>query len=386
MKYPSIIASSALLLAACQTAQNPNTFTLDGQINGLEGEQIIFQYGDYENHTVDTLTIVGGKFQVQGEVAHPTSAAILYGDQRDREHFRYTSFWINAGQLTLTIDTADWQAPVVTGSIEQTHAEALTQLYADLRLQMDSLYEARSANHDDQEAYMAIDVQLEALQQEIRDREVTFLREHPDSYAAAAQMRMLVSSLTLEQNKELYANFSEPIRQSGILDEVKREIEATEAVQPGRDAPVIKGRSIYEGQDSISVADFRGKVLLLDFWASWCVPCRASMPHVLACYNQYKDKGFEVMCVADNDNRPADAVQAVEKDGTGAFHHVLRGLEMLTDAEGNFKGYSRDHDLSEAYAVHFLPTKYLIDREGKIVCKVESDEQLDAELARLFAN
>lgn len=154
-------------------------------------------------------------------------------------------------------------------------------------------------------------------------------------------------------------------------------------IQSGNEAPAFKGKNVYADKDSIALADFKGKVVILDFWASWCAPCRASMPHVLECYNKYHDKGLEVLCVADNDETPDEAVRAIEKDGTGAFYHILRGLVKLTDKEGKFDGYNRDHDIFGLYNIDRIPRKFLIDREGKIVFMVESDEQLDKALEEL---
>ncbi|HBB06388.1 MAG TPA: thioredoxin, partial [Bacteroides sp.] len=118
-----------------------------------------------------------------------------------------------------------------------------------------------------------------------------------------------------------------------------------------------------------------------DFWASWCVPCRKSNPHMKEMYAKWHDKGLEYVYVADNDSNPDNWRKAIKEDGLEAFHHVLRGLKV----DRSNGGYKFDHtnDISEKYAIHFLPTKYLIDREGKIVGKFESDE-LEAKLKEIF--
>ena len=124
-------------------------------------------------------------------------------------------------------------------------------------------------------------------------------------------------------------------------------------------------------------------MVLLDFWASWCKPCRASNPHVKALYEKYRKKGFDVVYIASDDSNPNAALKAIEQDGIKKYHHLLSGLKQLKDANGKPMGYDKSEDIGEKYAIHFLPTKYLIDREGKIIGQVD-DKTLDAKLKEIF--
>ena len=157
-----------------------------------------------------------------------------------------------------------------------------------------------------------------------------------------------------------------------------KDIESLRLGVPGTEAYAFAATDI-NGKE-FRLAGLRGKVVLLDFWASWCAPCRASNPHLKELYAKYKDKGFEVVCIADDDTNPDAWRQAVEKDGIGAFHHVLRGFKMADGVQ--------DHsaDISEHYGIHFLPTKILVGKNGMIVGRYGGGEveQLDAKLAEIF--
>ncbi len=387
MKKLLSLAAIALLFSACsQKEVDPNAFTLNGTINAYEGEEIYCSYGNLINGGIaDTAIVKNGKFEFKGTLTRPVNMLLYRGDLNDRQEVRFTRFWINPGQLTVAIDTADWRKAVVTGSFandEQAEMDAISMKFED---QISALYEQKKEAQaaEDQSRYMAIEAQIDSINAIVETGLLDYMKSHANSYPAASYMVMMMGKLPFADAKALYDGFSDDIKQSGILDEVKEELVALENIQPGHEAPELVGPNIFGG-DSIRLSDYRGKVVLIDFWASWCVPCRASMPHVLALYKKYHKKGFEVFCVADNDSNPDEAIKAAKKDGTEGFHHTLRGLQVFKDENGSFAGYDKSRDISDRYAVHYLPTKFLIDRDGKIIGKIDTDEQLEEELAKLF--
>ena len=214
------------------------------------------------------------------------------------------------------------------------------------------------------------------------ERMTDYVKKYPSTALAANFLCMNTGRMTLEQLKEAYNKLDETARQTSAGKEIAAEIATLDRVAPGNPAPEIAKNDLVTGKP-FALSSLKGKVVLLDFWASWCVPCRKSNPHVKALYEKYRKKGFDVVYVADNDSRPEDVLKAIDQDGIRKYHHVLRGLKTLKDANGKMTGYDKSEDVSEQYAIHFLPTKYLIDREGKIIGKV-TDEELDAKLKEIF--
>ena len=214
------------------------------------------------------------------------------------------------------------------------------------------------------------------------ERMTDYVKKYPSSALAANFLCMNTGRMTLEQLKEAYNKLDETAKQTSAGQEIAAEIATLDRVAPGNPAPEIAKNDLVTGKP-FALSSLKGKVVLLDFWASWCVPCRKSNPHVKALYEKYRKKGFDVVYVADNDSRPEEALKAIDQDGIRKYHHVLRGLKTLKDANGKMTGYDKSEDVSEQYAIHFLPTKYLIDREGKIIGKV-TDEELDAKLKEIF--
>ena len=214
------------------------------------------------------------------------------------------------------------------------------------------------------------------------ERMTDYVKKYPSTALAANFLCMNTGRMTLEQLKEAYNKLDETAKQTSAGKEIAAEIATLDRVAPGNPAPEIAKNDLVTGKP-FTLSSLKGKVVLLDFWASWCVPCRKSNPHVKALYEKYRKKGFDVVYVADNDSRPEEALKAIDQDGIRKYHHVLRGLKTLKDANGKMTGYDKSEDVSEQYAIHFLPTKYLIDREGKIIGKV-TDEELDAKLKEIF--
>lgn len=137
----------------------------------------------------------------------------------------------------------------------------------------------------------------------------------------------------------------------------------------GEVAAPIKGAT-PEGK-TLSLADLRGKYVLIDFWASWCGPCRRENPNVVRLYNKYKDKGFDILGVS-LDTKKEKWVEAIKKDNL-TWHHI-----------SDLKGWSSQ--LSKPYGVRGIPYTVLVDKEGKIIGKRLRGASLEAKLKELFGS
>lgn len=117
----------------------------------------------------------------------------------------------------------------------------------------------------------------------------------------------------------------------------------------GQAAPAI---TLSNASDSlISLSSFKGKVVLLDFWASWCGPCRQSNPKLVKLYEEFKDQGFEIVAVSLDQNRKA-WLQAIKQDGLT--------YTQLLDPRGS------SSEIANTYGIYQIPTSYLIDKQGRL--------------------
>ena len=268
--------------------------------------------------------------------------------------------------------------PSAADKIMQDQQNAFIAGLGDVMEKLEELSKAYY-NTDNRDSVAAL---RKPLQQVYVERMKKYMEKYPSTALSANFMRMELARMPLEKMKEAYEKLDATAKETTAGKEMAAEIATLECVAPGKPAPEIAKDDFVTGKP-FSLSSLKGKVVLLDFWASWCKPCRASNPHVKALFEKYHKKGFDVVYVADNDSNPDQALKAIDEDGIKKYHHVLRGLKELRGPNGERMGYDKSEDVSERYAIHYLPTKYLIDREGNIVGKVD-DETLDAKLKEIF--
>lgn len=224
----------------------------------------------------------------------------------------------------------------------------------------------------------AIRDEMEPGRKEMATANIDYFKTNPNSPVTLQMLKFYVSGMRLDDLDQIYASMDENLKESLDGKELLREITNLRSGSPGSMAPEIAGIDI--NGKPLKLSDYRGKVVLVDFWASWCVPCRKGNPHLLKVYEKYKKKGFEIIGVSDDDSNPEAWKKAVAKDQIGVWKHVLRGLKRSADG-----GYDKSEDKSESYGIHTLPTKILIDKTGKIVARFGSEEEpFDKAMEELF--
>ena len=224
---------------------------------------------------------------------------------------------------------------------------------------------------------------VKTINQQIITKNLEFVKNHTNSYYAASllfnmQFRRGLSSeearryLNLLTGKALDSPYVRRLRQN-LDGEINGSV--------GRNASLFSTKDI-NGELFDLVQLIGKKYVILDFWASWCGPCRKLNPHLKEIYEKYKKEELIVVCVADDDSSREMWRKAVHDDGLEQFVHVLRGLrgmEYFFDVEA---------DISLKYGVHSLPTKFLIDKNGVIVGRYgeggKPHEVMDSELKKIF--
>ena len=381
MKKKILFAVMAAVMAASCTESNK--YVINGTISDNDGKTVYLNYQMGDSTVKDSTVIADGKFTFNGNIDRPyCSGALIIGDMNDMQNRPdVCQLALEPGTITVDAEAGTLKEAVIKGGKTQTE---MNELAAQLKPMQDKFDEFNKVYYtlEDDAKRDSMNAAMEPVRKEYKEICTNFYKTHTDSYLAPQYLFMDMSEMSYEDIKAAYDAFTDDVKNYGNeIGEVKKELDALEKIQPGNVAPDFTAEDINGKQFTLS--SLKGKVVILDFWASWCKPCRASNPHMLQLYKKYHDKGLELVYVSDDDSAPEKWRKAVEEDklvGDG-FHHVLRGMKW--DRSKGMDGIDHTNDISDKYAIHFLPTKYLIDREGNIIGKVE-DETLDTKLKEIF--
>jgi len=397
MKKIICLQLSLLVMTGAIMAQG-KPFTIKGNIKGKTGGYVYLSYSGAEDMSYkrDSSLIKKGRFSFKGKLAGPTQAMVSFSRQ-PMSFDEIVQLYLVPGKMRLSLDQNNIRAAVLKGSPVQAEADALSKAKEPIMLQLKPLsknYDKLNAAYREAIKAKKDEATLQALKDEannakdamdpyyeqMRKIELDFMDTHPASYVTASLLRYSISGMPLQQGEERYSKLPEEIKSSSLGKELKKELDGLRMGSPGAKAYVFASKELRG--EPLSLADYKGKYVLIDFWASWCVPCRKGNPHLLSLYSKYKDKGFEIIGISDDDNNHEAWQKAVDKDGIGVWKHVLRGLKW----NGNTP--DRSTDISDNYGIHSLPTKILVDPDGIIIGRYggggENDEAMDKKLSEIF--
>lgn len=209
------------------------------------------------------------------------------------------------------------------------------------------------------------------LRDERRAQEIAFIKAHPDYAVSIEALQDAIGPLPNDIliYDKLFKGLDKPVRTSKEGVALRKTIDGFMAVRIGVKAPLFAAPDT--SGNTVNLKDFRGKYVLLDFWASWCGPCREENPNVVKAYEQFKDKGFTVLGVSLDQPGKHDAwVKAINADGL-VWQHV-----------SDLKFWKSD--IAKLYSIRSIPQNFLLDPQGKIVAANLRGEALLQKLQALF--
>jgi thiol-disulfide isomerase/thioredoxin len=346
----------AFILLAClglQAKSNPidSSYILTGKVEGLP-DGWVWLYHSQTEKDVDSGRVKNGTFVIKGHSSAPERCLLGIQGKQGKE-FRL-GFWLQAGEISLTGKKDSIANAVITGS--PTQDESLHKAYD----------QARAKN--DKPRMDSLEKVFNDLDQRRRAYVKDYAAAHPASYVTAyAIYTTFVFNPQASELRPLYKELDSTIQSSYFGRQVKATLDAAELTEVGQPAPDFVQND--PNGKPVSLASFKGKYVLLDFWASWCGPCRAENPNVVAAYQRYSPKGFTILGVS-LDNNKDKWLAAVKKD------------QLAWTQVSDLKGWQ--NKVADLYGVKGIPMNYLLDRDGKIIAKSLRGEDLEKKLDELL--
>lgn len=382
MKKIIFFALASFVMYACSNSgsNNPSGFEIKGKLSNSKGESVYLEKLSQTGvAAVDSATI-----NEEGEfVMNHYSPSIGFYRLRINESNFAMLVLDSAQKVSVTADARDLGnsfksegSPETTlfseyntlAQGQKTRTDSLENIFrtAMVTLKLDSL-RADSLSKELQKPY-------ENMVSQYSEIVAKKIMGNSNSFASIMAIQQLRPEQYLEVYKALdkgltekYPNNKDIQSFHAMVQQTEMMVAKTEAIKVGAEAPEL----ILPTKDNkdLALSSFRGKIVLIDFWASWCAPCRKELPNVKRVYEKYKNKGFEILGVSLDKDRDA-WLEAIDKEG----------LKWPQVSDLKFW----QSEACQTYAVQSIPYTVLVDKEGKIIATDLRGADLDKKLAEIF--
>ncbi|HNX78560.1 MAG TPA: redoxin domain-containing protein, partial [Prolixibacteraceae bacterium] len=379
------VAVVALVFVVASTFAQTGSYSIKGKIGKADKPAVIVLTNASTRTPLDTVYLKKGKFQFSGTTEDPFRASLtLFHKGFPADAQPNPGMQPPAGReiLPLIIEPAKMKisskdslkSAVITGSVLNDENQALQQAMKvtdDLKKQLQELVRntprEKQNTKEFEEQYDKIYEQLDKKQKEIN---LTFLKAHPDSWLCLDLIRQVGGyQPDVKEIEPMFNALSERVRNTKTGKEFADNLVKLHKTAIGEMAPDFT-QNDPDGKP-VKLSDFRGKYLLVDFWASWCGPCRMENPNVVKTYNEFKDKNFTILGVSlDRENGREAWLKAIEKDQL-TWHHV-----------SDLKFWN--NEVAKLYMVRAIPDNFLIGPDGRIVARGLRGDKLREKLAELI--
>jgi len=356
------LLSILLLVSACNSTP---VFTLKGKLTGESDKALLVGVVDKESyHVIDTVTLKDGVVDYTTSLDQPLLMVIGLDGSRQR-----SVFFADNSAYAIDGDIENLKDATVTGGQLFADYEKVKKLDSEFNVLLQDLRMAygEASQAGDEAKMKEIDETYDAALEKNKSDKMSFVSANSSSPVAAYIVYDAYRHQPLEEIKAAMAKLDESIATSPYYQLISERASKLESVAVGQEAPDFTMNDT-EG-NAFSLSSLKGKYVLVDFWASWCGPCRRENPNVVKLYSEFKDKGFDILGVSLDEKKDA-WLKAIEDDQL-AWNHV-----------SDLKGWK--NEAAQLYAVSSIPHTVLLDPEGKIIAKNLRGEELRNKIAELL--
>ncbi len=366
MKKILFLSVIAVLFAACQ---NKSEYTVQGKIadENLEGQQVYFEkWTDSIMVSVDSTTIVDGAFIIKGETPSPVLRFLTIGNKASKVR---TMLMVEPGKIDVTYDSTFHISGSAINDAYNVFNTKQSELSTKIRALSDQYNAAESENIMNDTLREELTAAFDKTADESKALHYDFIKANIDNELGQYLFMVSSSMFEADQQKEILALANDDYKATKNIKRVVDRLDALEAVAIGKD--YIDFTMKNPAGENVSLSDYAGKdkYVFIDFWASWCGPCRSEMPNVVEAYKKYKNKGLEIVGVS------------LDKD-EDKWIQGIKDLNMTWPQMSDLKLW--ESEVVGLYAIQGIPHTILLDKEGKIIAKDLRGVMLDEKLAELM--
>jgi peroxiredoxin len=360
-KIISLAVLSILFFACNQTPK----FTINGTIEGLEDGTVYLKQRIPGSTVTDSTVSIGGKFSLSGTIEVPDMYFISAGQKLN------IPLMLENSKITISGKADDLKNITITGSVNQDEYKELEVKAQEAGTQMRELYskysEARKAN-DSINAGL-IEKQLDSLDQVQNGIYKDFVTGNPASFVSPVILQRIQYGMEASELQSYLAKFSPEVLKSQSAKSLTERVTVLESVEVGKIAPEFTMNDSIGNPVKLSDIYSKNELTLVDFWASWCGPCRRENPNVVKTWSEYNKKGFTILGVSCDSNK--DKWLKAIADDKLTWNHV-----------SDLKGWG--NEAAKLYGINSIPANLLLDKSGKIIAKNLHEEKLGEKIAEIL--
>ena len=351
--------ATAALLAACSGNQG---YTVTGTVDGAaDGEGVYLQQTQGRQWVkLDSAVIKNGQFTLEGRQDTAKVCYLTYKGQS--EEGRGMDFFLENGEIKVQLAEDSKSA---TGTPNNDIYQAIRQQLTELNKQASAIYEAMGDSTLTDEQREAKVKDLDALEAQMAEATTNGISQNITNAVGIYLLKNNYYSMSVEELEPIVAQIPAALTDEGIAS-IKDKVEKLKATAVGQKFTDFEMQT-PDGK-AVKLSDYvgKGKVVLVDFWASWCGPCRREMPNLVEAYKKYRNKGFEIVGVS------------LDRDAE-AWKNGIEKLDITWPQMSDLKYW--DCEGAKLYAVSSIPHTVLIDGEGIILARGLHGEELQEQIA-----
>ncbi|MDR1896704.1 MAG: AhpC/TSA family protein [Prevotellaceae bacterium] len=367
------LCATVLLFNQCEQKLTGNAYLVKGKTGNSVPAKAYLVSRTEAGETIDSVLVKNGTFEFSGTADKPLQTTLVINYDTATGFSRALNdritLFVEPGRIIVqspdSIKNAQVISPINNDSRKWTEIikpvwETRSELYKKWRTLS---AEERESQED------AFSKESDSLSNIEKGLARDFIVANPDSYYALHSLYRILTGYNPDGNEaqEIFSLFSENLRNTLLGKETQEKVHKWQAISIGNIAPdFTQNDSLGK---AVKLSDFRGQYLLIDFWASWCGPCRSENPNVVKAYLEFKDKGFTILGVSLDDEKGREKwLKAISDDK----------LEWAQVSD--LKGWK--NEAAQLYAVSAIPTNFLLDKDGKIIERNLRGEALSKALAK----
>lgn len=373
-KLNALIYLLIILISCKSNTTKNNLYEVECNADGIyNGVRAYLKSSNNNKQVIDTAVVMNGAFKFKGEVSSP-EMRILTIDGINGQ----TALVLESGKTNVTIYKDSIYKSIIKGGENNSIFNKYKDGYQNLVEKVTSLREEYMASRNNIEAVKRIQKQNVELRLELKNYGLNFLTQHPDTDFSL----MLLESITLQKefdaklaneilekipNKISNRQYNIEVMQKinfNINNALSKAVIEVNSIAPDFTAPDPEG-------NQITLSEILGKVTILDFWASWCRPCRVENPNFVKLYDKYHEKGLNIISVSlDRENQKSRWIKAIEKDNLSWYN--VSNLKYWQDP------------VALMYNITSIPATFILDDKGTIIATRLRGSALEKKIDELF--